>query len=352
MKKLLKKRSKKAGAPPGSLIYTGDSNEITSSISLFLYDSDTLIEKHPSTIVEALNLCKNDKKVWIHITGIHDPMLIHAIGKHFKLHPLLLEDIMSPTQRSKLDDYKNYIYIAVHTLHHVASHLEEEQISLIIGDNLLITFCEKQSDIFKPIRDRLLKPSTKMRQQGADYLAYTILDCIVDNYFLILEKVDEKLESLETALLNGENSTVMFRIQAQKRELMLLRKTIWPMREVINQFRRIDSPLISETTRLYIYDVYDHTIQSIEAVEGFRDLVAGMHDIHVATINQKMNEAMKVLTVVATIFVPLTFIASIYGMNFENMPELHYAWGYPAVITLMLLITLIMLLNFRKNKWI
>lgn len=352
MKKLLKKRSKKVGAPPGSLIYTGDSKTVAPTISVFLYDADSLEEKHPQTISEALAFCKNGKKVWINVNGIHDPLLIHSIGQHFQLHPLLLEDIMNPAQRSKLDDYKSYIYIAVHNLYMNVDHLEEEQISLVIGDNVLLSFCERQTDAFKPILERFLKPSTRMRQRKADYLAYTILDCIVDNYFLILEKVDERLEALESALLRGENSTIMFRIQAQKRELMILRKAIWPMREVINHFRRIDSPLVSETTRLYIYDVYDHAIQSIEAVETFRDLVSGMHDIHLASINQKMNETMKVLTIVATIFVPLSFITGIYGMNFDIMPELHHPLGYPIVLLGMTLIALIMLIAFRKNKWI
>lgn len=297
-------------------------------------------------------MCKGDKSLWIHITGIFDPQLIHAVGKHFKLHPLLLEDIMNPSQRSKLDDYKDYIYIAAHNLDISEDVLEDEQISLVFGSKVLISFSEKEVDVFKPIRERLIKPGTKMRQLGSDYLAYTILDYIVDDYFYVLEKIDEQLVTLEIDLLKGDNSSVMYKIQMQKRELMIVRKAIWPMREVISQFRRIDSPLICETTRLYVYDVYDHAVQAIEAVESFRDLVAGMHDIYVATINQKMNETMKVLTVVATIFVPLTFITSLYGMNFEHMPELHTAWGYPAVLVFMALTVMAMLIIFRRKDWI
>lgn len=349
--KQLKKRLKKIGAPPGSLIYTGDVKEKT-SITLFIYDSDTIHEYHPHTIQEAIGCIKRDQKAWLHITGISDPQVVHTIGRHFKLHPLMLEDIMNPSQRSKLDDYKDAIYIATHAFYVKEGKLIQEQISLVIGQDLLITFAEVPSDLFLPIVTRLMRKGGRMRQRGSDYLAYTILDAIVDNYFLVLEREDEKLETLEGALLEGGSASIMFEIQDQKRDLMLLRKTIWPMREVINQLRRIDSPLVAETTRLYVYDVYDHTIQAIETVEGFRDLTAGMHDIHVAIINQKMNETIRFLTVVSTIFVPLTFITSLYGMNFKYMPELYSTFGYPAVLLSMLFISICSLIYFRRKQWL
>lgn len=349
--KQLKKRLKKVGAPPGSLIYTGDLKEKT-LITLFLYDSDTINEFHPQTIQETLGLIKAEKKAWLHIAGISDAQIVHSVGKHFKLHPLMLEDIMNPSQRSKLDDYKDAIYIATHAFYVKEDRLIQEQISLVIGNDILITFSEVPSDLFLPIVTRLMRPGGRMRQRGSDYLAYTILDAIVDNYFLVLEREDEKLEGLENALLKGSSGSIMFEIQDQKRDLMLLRKTIWPMREVINQLRRIDSSLISETTRLYVYDVYDHTIQAIETIEGFRDLTAGMHEIHVTTINQKMNETIRFLTVLSTIFVPLTFITGLYGMNFTNMPELHHPWGYPIVLLAMLVISLCSLIYFRRKNWL
>jgi magnesium transporter len=349
--KHLTKRLKKIGAPPGSLIYTGDIKEKT-SITLFLYDSDTINEYHPNTTQEALTLIKQGQKAWLHISGISDAQIVHAVGKYFKLHPLMLEDIMNPSQRSKLDDYKDAIYIATNAFYVKEDKLTQEQISLVIGNDILITFSEVPSDLFMPIITRLMRPGGRMRQRGSDYLAYTILDAIVDNYFLVLEREDQKLEILEGDLLKGGSASIMFQIQEQKRDLMLLRKTIWPMREVINQLRRIDSSLISETTRLYVYDVYDHTIQAIETVEGFRDLTAGMHDIHVAIINQKMNETIRYLTVVSTIFVPLTFITSLYGMNFVNMPELHSQWGYPLVLLAMLAISLFSLIYFRRKHWL
>lgn len=352
IKSLLKKRSKKAGAAPGTLIYTGDATSAKPALTVFIYNADAIIEKHPQTIAETFSLLQKEMNAWIHISGIHDASLIHAIGKQFQLHPLLLEDIMSPTQRSKLDDYKSAIYIATHALYFQNEALEQEQISLVITERTLISFSEKPTDLFKPIHERLLKPGSRMRQRGPDYIAYTILDCIVDNYFVVLEQEDEKLSTLETALLSHHNGHSLYNIQLQKRELMTLRKTIWPMRELISQFRRMDSPLVSETTQLYLYDIYDHTIQAIETVESFRDLTGGLHEIYVATINQKMNETMRLLTVVATIFVPLTFITSLYGMNFDYMPELHHTWGYPAVLIFMALISLVMLIFFRKKKWI
>lgn len=355
MTKLFRRRSKKVGSPPGSLIYTGDQLEKAAHLTLFVYDNLSCIEKSPQTIDEALSFAKPDKKIWLHVCGISDPRLIDTVGKHFKLHPLLLEDVMNPTQRSKLDDYKDHIYIATHLLHYKDgenSLLEDEQLSLIIGKNFLLTFSENGIKSLNPVKERLQKPASRMRERGPDYLAYAILDCIVDNYFITLEGFDQTLQSLEDELLNNAKPSTLNRIQKAKRELALLRKTIWPVREVINHLRRIDSPLVSETTKAYTHDVYDHTIQVIETVESFREFTSGMLDIYLSTINQKMNEIMKVLTIVATIFVPLTFISSLYGMNFEYMPELHHPLGYPLVLSMMAAVSVFMLFIFHRKKWI
>lgn len=355
MTKLFKHRAKKVGAPPGSLIYTGDNGAKAPLITLVLYNSTALIDLHPRSMDEVIKELREGYKVWIHVNGIHDPHLIDAIGRYFKLHPLLLEDIMNPSQRSKLDDYKDHLYIVIRILrqqHLSEMHLEDEQFSLVLGENFLLTFQEKDSDALLPIRERMQKPLSKMRSRGTDYLAYTILDMIVDRYFLILEEVDHSVELLEEELFTEPTPQTMQKIQLSKRVLALLRKTIWPMREVVNHFRRIDSTLVAESTRVYAHDVYDHTIQAIETVESFRDVTSGMLDIYLSTINQRLNEIMKVLTIVATIFVPLTFISSLYGMNFDYMPELHAAWGYPLVLSLMLGISLLMLWFFRRNRWI
>jgi magnesium transporter len=337
------------------LIYTGEQLISPPQITLFLYDASSFMERHPATIDEAVNQIQKGKKAWLHVHGINDVLLIHTIGNRFKLHPLLLEDIMNPAQRSKLDDYKDHIYIATHLLLYKeenAGSIEDDQLSIVVGTDVLITFLDRESDALNPIIERLQKPTSKMRLRGPDYLAYAILDTIVDSYFVILEHVDHNLEVLESELLNDPKKNILLKIQKSKRALALLRKTIWPMREMINQFKRTESPLISDATRMYAADVYDHTIQAIETVDSFRDVTAGMLDIYISTINQRMNEIMKVLTIVATIFVPLTFISSVYGMNFKHMPELDSPYGYPMILGFMLLVSLGMLYFFRRKRWI
>jgi magnesium transporter len=355
MTKLLKPRSKKLGTPPGSLIYTGDNPKKLPQITVWLYDASTIVEKHPRTIEEAFSFLQENVKIWIQICGISDPNLINNLGSRYKLHPLMLEDIMNPTQRSKLDDYRDHLYIVTHLLQYKndgAGAANEEQLSMVVGKDLLITLLDRESDILKPIEERLQKTTSKMRLRGPDYLAYAILDTIVDNYFMILEQVDQHLENLEHDLLNDPKRNMLLNIQKATRVLALIRKTIWPMREMLSQFRRIDSPLISDATRVYASDVYDHTVQAIETVESFRDVAAGMIHNYLSTINQRLNEIMRVLTVVATIFVPLTFISSLYGMNFDYMPELHSRWGYPIVLGLMLAVCCGMLYFFRRKRWI
>lgn len=354
MSKLLKFRAKKAGLPPGSLVPTEDhqSNKIT--ISLFDYDANTFTEKKNASIQECLTCLKTPGVTWINICGVNDIQTLEAIGRHFGLHPLLLEDIMSTGQRSKLDDYKDTIYLVIRQLIYNTEKqcAEDEQVSFVLGERYLITFLESQNNVFTPIFDRLRSEKSRLRQRGADYLCYTLIDCLVDNYFLILEKVDGKLENLEEELIKSPTPQTLQQIQHAKREITLLRKSVWPMRDVISNFRRIDSPLVHDATKFYLHDIYDHTIQAIDTIESFRDITSGMLDIYLSNISQRMNEIMKVLTVVATIFVPLTFIASLYGMNFDNIPELHSQNGYYAVLSLMGVISLVMLAFFRRKGWI
>lgn len=352
--KTIKFRVKKAGLAPGSLISAGEIKPDKVQISFFDYNAEKLIEKQDATIQDCLTGLSTKETTWINISGIDDIHTIEIIGRHFGLHSLLLEDIVSSGQRSKLDDYKETIYIVAKMLSYNAESLtvEDEQVSLVLGKNFLISFLESKNNVFAPIYERLRPKNSKIRQRGADYLCYTLLDCLVDNYFLILEKVDGKLEHLEEELFKFPTPNTLQKIQKTKREITLLRKSIWPMREVISNFRRIDSPLIQESTKLYIQDVYDHTIQAIDAIESFRDISSGMLDIYLSNISLKMNEIMKLLTVVSTIFVPLTFLASIYGMNFDNIPELHLKYGYEAVLTLMACITAGMLYYFQHKGWI
>lgn len=354
LSKTIKFRVKKAGLAPGSLIPISETRSDKVQISLFDYDKEKLTEKQDTTVQECLKGLDSEETTWINISGIDDIQTIEIIGRRFGLHPLLLEDIVSSGQRSKLDDYKDTIFIIAKMLNYnnESQTVEDEQVSLILGKNFLISFLESKNNVFAPIYERLRPDNSKIRQRGPDYLCYTLLDCLVDNYFLILEKVDGKLENLEEEVIKFPTPKTLQKIQRGKREITLLRKSVWPMREVISNFRRIESPLIQESTKLYIHDVYDHTIQAIDAIESFRDIASGMLDIYLSNISLRMNEIMKVLTVVSTIFVPLTFVASIYGMNFENIPELHSKYGYYGVLTLMTCITLGMLYYFKHKGWI
>jgi magnesium transporter len=352
MARLFPKKHRPVGLPPGSLLYTGvETAERKIRLSIIEYTEEKFVEKEDATVEECIDHIDNPSMTWIQVYGISDPNMISSIGKHFKLHSLFLEDILTTTQRSKLDIYQDQVFIIVRFLQYEekTKALKDEQVSFAFGPNYLITFLEGHEDIFKPVKERLRQGSHRIRKQGSDYLAYALLDTIVDYYFVVLEKVDINLDSLEDELMNFPKPNTLHKIQHAKRDMIILRKAIWPMRDVINRFIRLESPIISSTTQIYLQDLHDHTIQTIDIIESFRDVVAGMLDIYLSSINIRTNEIMKVLTIVSTIFVPLTFICSLYGMNFEYMPELHSRWGYPIALSLMLTT---MLLFFRRKKWI
>lgn len=353
MSKFLKKRSKKAGLPPGSLVHIGNHADEKITISLIDYDASHLIEKQDYKIKDCLPYMDKPTVTWINVHGIHDLKMVETIGGHFGLHPLLLEDIVNSGQRSKLDNYKDNLFIVMRLLKYnqEKSEVEDEQISLVLGRSYVISFVETQSDIFKPVEERIKAKNARITSRGADYLCYALIDSVVDNYFTILEQVDDKVENLEEALIQQPTPKMLCDIQKIKREVSHLRKSVWPMREVINQFIRLETPLIKEPTKLYMQDVYDHTIQVIETIESFREISSGLLDIYLSNLSYRMNEIMKVLTVVATIFVPLTFIASFYGMNLD-IPELHWKWSYPLVLLLMFSVAMIMLFYFRRKKWL
>lgn len=354
MSSIAKKRSLKVGLPPGSLVHIGEIFHPEIEISLIDYDATHCIEKDHLTIQECLKFLKKPSVSWINIRGIHDKDVLNAIGTHFGLHPLVLEDVMNTSQRSKMDDYKDYIFIVMRMLmyNETTDCVEDQQVSVVLGNNFVISFLEDGETVFNPIRNRIRSETSKIRSLGADYLCYSLVDSVVDNYFVILEAVDKKLEDLEESLMGTPAKNTMQKIQHLKREIILLRKSVWPMRDLINDLRRSENPLIKETTKVYLHDVYDHTIQAIDTIESLRDLSSGMLDIYLSRISQHLNEIMKVLTVLATIFVPLTFIASLYGMNFDYMPELHSKWGYPAVLGVMLSISFLMLYYFHRKKWL
>lgn len=350
----LSRRTKKAGLPPGTLVHIGDKREEAVLITYMDYDEQHFEEKQGVSIEECFSFKDTATTTWINIDGIDEIPIIAKIGKAYDLHPLILEDIVTAGQRPKFDSYDKYAYIVLKmlTYNYSIRAIESEQISIVFGANFVISFQEDVGDIFNPIRDRIRQAKGKIRKMGADYLAYSLIDAIVDGYFGILEKTGEQIEELEDELIANPTDTTLRRIHSLKREMMSLRRSIWPLRELISAMQRDESALICGQTHIYLRDVYDHTIQVIDAIEGFRDMVAGMIEIYLSSISNRMNAIMKVLTIIATIFIPLTFVAGVYGMNFPNMPEMKWRWGYPAVLLLMLTIVGIMLAYFRRRKWL
>jgi magnesium transporter len=355
MTSALKKRIKKYGLPPGTLIHTGLVQEQAKvRIQLIDYNADNIRIKDRVPLEECLDSMSRPEPTWINISGIHDVQMVEKIGRRLGLHPLLLEDVLNSGQRSKIDDYKDTLYIVLRKLSMQNDHadIDDQQVSIILGSNFLITFLESDSDFFSPILERLKIKNSRMRSRGVDYLAYAIVDCLVDHYFLTLEKIDDLVERFETAIVEHPGPKILKGIQQLKRQVSHLKKAIWPTREVVSKFIRIESPLVRDTTKVYLQDVYDHVIQAIDTIESFRDASSGMVEIYISNINSKMNEVMKVLTVVATIFVPLTFISSLYGMNFSHMPELEWEWGYYAVLAFMAACSFGMWRFFKKKQWI
>ena len=354
MQKLIKKRSRKAGLPPGTLVHIGEKKADTPKITIMDYDETHFQEKEIKTIEECFILKDTPTVTWINIDGLHQVEILEKLGGCYGFHPLVLEDILNTDQRPKVEDYGEYIYIVLKMLdqNNKSNEILTEQISLILGPNFVISFQEREGDVFGPIRERIRTGKGRIRKMGADYLAYALLDSIVDNYFFIMEKLGEKIEFLEEEVVKQPIPGTLQTIHHLKREMIFFRKAVWPLREVIGSLERGELPLVKETTRIYLRDVYDHTIQVIDTIETFRDMVSGMLDIYLSSVSNRLNAVMKVLTIIATIFMPLTFIAGIYGMNFKYMPELEWRWGYPAIWFAVVLISVSMLIYFRKKRWL
>jgi len=354
MLKLIKKRSKKAGLPPGTLVHIGEKKGERLKITVMDYDEAHFQEKEIRTIEECFTFKDAPTVTWINIDGLHQIEILEKLGECYGFHPLVLEDILNTDQRPKMEDYGDYLYIVLRMLNYTdkSSEIETEQVSLILGPNFVFSFQEKEGDVFDPVRERIRNGKGRIRKMGADYLAYALLDSIVDNYFMIMEKLGETIEFLEEELVTHPAPETLQTIHQLKRELIFLRKAVWPLREVISGLERGELVLVKETTRIYLRDVYDHTIQVIDTIETFRDMISGMLDIYLSSVSNRLNSVMKVLTIIATIFMPLTFIAGIYGMNFKYMPELEWRWGYPMVWALVIVISVLMLIYFKKKRWL
>lgn len=354
MVRFYRKASKKVGLSPGSLVHVGEKKVEKVRIRVFDYDETQLQEKEIPTIEECFPFKDTPTVTWINIDGLHDIGLIERVGKHFGLHPLVLEDIVHTDQRPKIEDHGDHLFLVLTLLQYdkVTKEVKGEQLSLIIGSNFVISFQERVGDFFDPVRARIRNGKGRIRKMKADYLAYALVDAAVDHYFAILEKLGERIEGMEGELVADPKPEKLQEIHSLKRELIYLRKSVWPLREVISTLEREESSLIQDSTALFLRDLYDHTIQVIDTVETFRDMVAGLLDIYLSSVSNRMNEVMKVLTLVATIFIPLTFIAGIYGMNFEFMPELKWHWGYPAVCLIMVFVVVAMVSFFKRKRWL
>lgn len=363
-----RRKIKKAGLPPGSLVYTG-SRESAVKITVFDYNAETFLEKEIADIEECSPFRDRDSTSWINLDGINDLNQIRRIGEIFDIHSLVLEDIVHTYQRPKLDEHENYLFVVLRMLEingeqnsgeqHTReqptrgqSAVNSEQISFILTKNCVISFQEIPGDIFDPIRERIRSGSGRLRKLGADYLLYTLIDAIVDHYFVIIEKIGEKVEQIEDRITASPAPMNAHEIYKLKQEMIMIRKAVWPQREVVSRLERLETPLISKNTTIYLRDVYDHAVQVIDAIESYRDILSGLLEIYLASVSNRMNEVMKVLTVISTIFIPLTFIAGVYGMNFHHMPELRWQNGYYLVLALMAAIAGFMLLFFRRKKWI
>ena len=355
MPKLIKKRSKKAGLPPGTLIHIGEKKVEEPKITIFDFDDQHFEERQMIVIEECFVFKDKPTVTWINVEGVHKVEIIEKLGECYGFHPLVLEDILNTDQRPKMEVYGDYIYIVLKMLYggDTNSLIKAEQVSLILGKNFVISFQEgKEGDVFNPVRERIRSGKGLIRKMGADYLAYSLLDTIVDNYFLILEKLGEKVELIEEELVTHPTTKTLQEIQKFKNEMIFVRRAVWPLREVISGMGRKESPLIKETTEIYLRDVYDHTVQVMDTIEIYREMLSGMLDIYLSSVSNRLNSVMKVLTIIATIFMPLTFIAGIYGMNFKYMPELEWRWGYPAIWLFVFIIGISMLIYFRKKKWL
>jgi magnesium transporter len=354
LNKFIRRREKKVGLPPGTPVYTGEKTEEEVKISIIDYAEDHFQEMEVQTIEGCFPFKDSPGVTWINIDGIHRVDIIEKVGQHFEIHPLVIEDIVSPHQRPKMEDFSEYIYIVFKMLQYDNKDnlIKIEQVSIILGANYVISFQEMRGDIFENIRDRIRKGKGRIRKMKSDYLAYALMDTIVDNYYTILESLGDRIEEMEEKVVKDPKPETLQEIHRLKRDMIFLRKSVWPLREVISSLERDELPLIHKATRKFFRDVYDHAIQVIDTVETFRDMLMGMHDTYLSSISNKMNEIMKVLTIIATIFIPLTFIAGVYGMNFEFMPELKWRWAYFGVWGIMLIIAVFMVIFFRKKRWL
>lgn len=346
------RRAQKVGLPPGAVVFVGEQRSEQVDYHVINFSADQIDEEETRDRDQIIAYRDAPQTTWINVTGVHDPETIRDIGDVFGLHTLTQEDIANTRQRPKLEVFDDHLYVVSKMLTVGDEEIRAEQVSLVVGPDFLISFQEHPGDIFDPVRERLRKGMGRIRSRGADYLAYALLDLIVDHYFLVFEHLDNRAEALEDEVLEDPTRETQNRLNVLRQELVFTRRMVWPVRELLSQLSRLESDLWTESTEPFVRDVYDHAIQVLDLIESLREVVGGLHDLYMTSLSNRMNEIMKVLTIIGTIFIPLTFVAGIYGMNFEYMPELQVWWAYPACLTVMVVIAAILLLYFRRREWL
>lgn len=346
--------SKEAALPPGTLVHVGEAPAGAAKIHALRYDREDCVERDLRDAADCFDLAGKSGVTWIDVCGIHDMELVTALGSLFRIHPLVLEDIVHTGQRPKFEDHDNYFFAVLTMLRYVreSDELLSEQVSIVAGEGFVITFQEREGDTFDPVRDRIRAAKGRIRRMGADYLAYALVDAVVDHYFFVLERFGEKIEEQEEAVLSDPGPRTLAAIHELKRGLIVVRRSAWPLRDALGQILRGDARLVTADTDIYFRDVQDHLLRIIDTVETFRDMLGGLMDIYLSSVSNRMNEIMKTLTIMATIFIPLTFVAGIYGMNFEYMPELKWRWGYGGALAVMAGIAAGLAVYFRKKRWL
>lgn len=352
-------KRKKPGAAPGTVEHIGERHMDEIKITVHDYDQDHVEEIPINKIQKAQQYLDAPSKTWVKVKGLHDTEKLQSIWDFFELHPLIQEDIVHTDQRPKVEVYDNCIFLVLRLLTYTSSDqkINSEQISIVLGKNYVLSFQETENDHFKPVLNRLAIQASRIRQKGADYLTYALVDTIVDYYFQVIEHIADDIEALEDELLRNPEDHLLNQTHKIRREIIFFRKSVWPLRDAINTAIRDESKFIDAGTKIFLRDVYDHMIQVIDNIENYRDMILGLHDMYMSHVSNRMNEVMKVLTIIATIFIPLTFIAGVYGMNFNpetspyNMPELNWYWGYPAAMGVMGIVAIVMIFYFKRKGW-
>ncbi|WP_324719039.1 magnesium/cobalt transporter CorA [Salinimicrobium sp. HB62] len=348
------KSTKALHQAPGTVTYVGRKEQVETVLEVIDYNAEAFERFVSKTPEDAFKFEEEDRTTWINIDGLSNTAEIEKIGKYYDLHPLIIEDIVNTNQRPKIDEYSDYFFIVAKMLYYREDgRLENEHISMVLGKNYVITFQEAGGDVFDGVRERLSKAKGRIRSRGADYLVFALLDAIVDNYFVVVEEMSDKIEAMEERVFDPQpNDDITLEIQELKRTMLRIRRAVNPLREVVSRLEKMDHELIQEQTINYLKDLYDHMLQVSENIEIYREMTWGLMDMYMTSISNKMNEVMKVLTIMASIFIPLTFLAGIYGMNFEYMPELHFKFSYPILLVIMSVLIVGMLIYFRRKRWL